>query len=160
MTKIASEKSEIVSERVRHMNAITEAQFCVHRIGGHPKVKSKVGIALVFTKVTEWCLINGAKALSYNRIRDIWYAEKRMKISSDELEILRTVSCDNSEYAANVHLGRTVDRFEFLVNRLAQNNKNLGGKVIILRGGSNGDGRHSDDEGGGDNSPVDRGPEP
>lgn len=82
--------SENQSEKLK-MHSLSEASSLVRQIGGEGSAKAVIRRA--HTRLRTW---------THNRVKDIYYAERRVRVWGDEIEALRTTArAKKQEEAAN-----------------------------------------------------------
>jgi hypothetical protein len=76
-----SEKSEKVSE-MQFVSTAAEAAFLIRRVAEPRPVgdSAKAALVRVSRRLSSW---------SFNRVKDVWYGDQRIRISADELRELR-----------------------------------------------------------------------
>ncbi len=90
------------------METIREAQGLIRAISGHGPVKQRLHRAA------------RALAFSSNRVKDIWYADPRVRLTDDELLALRRAAQAHAQHPAQGDLVIRVRELEALVVELAQ----------------------------------------
>lgn len=112
---------------VRFMSAIAEASFLIRRIAGPRQADESVKLTMRRTarRLAGW---------SANRVKDLWYADPRVKVSGDELLQLRAVARSNEDKARDEYreLNQRIARLE--ARLLATDADFYGPDIAALRG--------------------------
>jgi hypothetical protein len=119
MEKHVSENSEFVSEH-RRMSALCEARDLIRQIAEPCPAGDKTKAAL---RRVHHIL---HKTWSFNRVRDVWNADPRIRVRGDELDELRKVAAarrkETHQKAAADELSELrarIDRLEYLLAKTA-----------------------------------------
>jgi hypothetical protein len=105
------EKSHKASE-ISFVSSLAEASFLLRRVAEPRPAGDSVKAALsrAWRRLPGW---------SFNRIRDVWHADHRIRISADELDQLRRTAHQKAEHAARDEYRELLDRIARIEVRLA-----------------------------------------
>ena len=136
--------SEIISEGVKIMNTLCEASVLVRQIGA-PET-GEAALLRVTRRLKTW---------TYNRVKDVYYADTRVRISGDEIDYLRAVARDkkNEELSSESSIVELRKQLKIVATHLSRIDPTFHYPEIEGFGGSSHtDGRKEDLPGGTDGS--------
>lgn len=99
------------SSEVKFMSALYEASFLVRQIAA--PATGKAALLQAYRKIGTW---------TYNRVKDIYYADRRARISADEIDALRTITragqCKNNARATDPSIAELREQLALVVSHL------------------------------------------
>lgn len=100
------------SSEVKFMSATAEASFLIRQLAEPipPGDSVKAGLSRAYRRLEGW---------TFNRVRDVWHADHRIRISAEELAHLRNVAKAKAEDADRDEFSELRTRISILEHRLA-----------------------------------------
>lgn len=116
------------SER-KPMSSVVEASGLMRSLAepcpAGDRVKAALGRSI--RRMKRWCEANGFEVWTDNRVRDVWLADRRISISSEEMDQLRAAARVKKEADLGDRYQQIIARIERLEEALRQEREEHGG---------------------------------